>query len=90
MIKESGIEIPELEYLYNNGYFINIYTGSKNGFNYKIIPDREKDITVLIWEGIYSCDNSDIKKEEHFELNEDGHKKMVDFILNQLKEYEEK
>lgn len=90
MIKQNDIEIPEFEYLFNNGYFINIYTGSKKGFNYKIIPDREKGITVLIWEGIYSCDNSQIKKEEHFELSKDGHEKMVKFILDELDNFERK
>lgn len=90
MIKIDGIEIPPLEYLFNNSYFINIYTGSKNGFNYKIIPNKDKEITVLIWEGIYCCENSQIKKRETFNLDEQGHKQMIDFIIKELKEYQTK
>ena len=45
----SASEIFDLRnfYFYQCG---NIFTGSLNNFNYKIIPDKE-NLTVLVWHG---------------------------------------
>lgn len=88
MIKKNGIEIPELEYLFNSGFFLNAYTGSKNGFNYKIIPHKENGIDVYIWEGKFCLDKSEVKSKTNFALTVDGHKKMVEFIINELDKFE--
>lgn len=91
MIKINKIEIPQLEYLFNSGYFVNIYTGSKDGFNYKIVPNRDKkEIEVFIWEGKFCCEKSEIKSKQVFILSEEGHKDMVSFIEKELNEYEKK
>lgn len=58
----SASEIFDLRnfYYYKCG---NIFSGSLNNFNYKIIP-KENELTVLIWHGMLCSELAEIEIEK--------------------------
>lgn len=83
MERTSASEIFDLRrfYYYKSG---NIFTGSLNNFNYKIIPDKE-NITVLIWHGALCSELAEIETEKKFVLSEEGFEEMVKWLENEYK-----
>ena len=63
----SASEIFDLRnfYYYKCG---NIFSGSLNNFNYKIIP-KENELTVLIWHGMLCSELAEIEIEKNFPLD---------------------
>ena len=57
----------------------NTFTGSLNGFNYKIIPNKE-EITALIWYGNICSELAHIDKEKTFKLDEDGFGQLIKWL----------
>lgn len=84
MAGTSASEIFDLRnlYYYQSG---NIFTGSLNGFNYKIIPDKE-NITALIWHGNLCSELAEIEQQKEFRLDENGFKDMINWLEEEYKE----
>ncbi|MBQ3566321.1 MAG: hypothetical protein IJA12_04000 [Oscillospiraceae bacterium] len=83
MTETSASEIFDLRnlYYYQSG---NIFTGSLNGFNYKIIPDKE-NITALIWHGNLCSELAEIEQQKEFVLDENGFKEMINWLEDEYK-----
>jgi len=83
MTNTSASEIFDLRnlYYYQSG---NIFTGSLNGFNYKIIPQKE-NITVQIWHGNLCSELAEIETEKTYPLDETGFKELITFLENEYK-----
>lgn len=62
----------------------NIFSGSLNNFNYKIIP-KENELTVLIWHGMLCSELAEIEIEKNFPLDEDGFANMIQWLENEYK-----
>lgn len=59
--------------------FGNIFSGSLNNFNYKIIP-KDEEITVIIWHGKLCSDLAKIEIEKKFPLTEEGFDQMIKWL----------
>ncbi len=83
MSTTSASEIFDMRnlYYYQCG---NIFTGSLNGFNYKIVPDKEQ-ATVQIWHGNLCSDLAKIEQEKTFRLDDEGFKELVIWLENEYK-----
>ncbi len=83
MTETSASEIFDLRnlYYYQSG---NIFTGSLNGFNYKLIPDKE-NITALIWHGNLCSELAEIEQQKEFKLDENGFKEMINWLEDEYK-----
>ncbi len=57
----------------------NIFTGSLNDFNYKIVPNND-EATVFIWHGKKCSELSEIEQEKTFKLDEEGFKELVKWL----------
>lgn len=79
----SASEIFDLRnfYYYKCG---NIFSGSLNNFNYKIIP-KENELTVLIWHGMLCSVLAEIEIEKNFPLDEDGFANMIKWLESEYK-----
>lgn len=79
----SASEIFDLRnfYFYQCG---NIFTGSLNKFNYKIIPN-DGEITVLTWHGMLCSNLADIEHEEKFPLTQEGFDNMIKWLESTYK-----
>lgn len=79
----SASEIFDLRnfYYYKCG---NIFSGSLNNFNYKIIP-KENELTVLIWHGMLCYELAEIEIEKNFPLDEDGFANMIKWLESEYK-----
>ena len=79
----SASEIFDLRnfYYYKCG---NIFSGSLNNFNYKIIP-KENELTVLIWHGMLWSELAEIEIEKNFPLDEDGFANMIKWLESEYK-----
>lgn len=86
MERTSASEIFDLRrfYYYKSG---NIFTGSLNNFNYKIIPDKET-LTVLIWHGVLCSELAEIEIEKSFKLDEEGFEEMIKWLEDEYKKQE--
>lgn len=78
MTNTSASKIFDLRNLY---YYQcqNTFTGSLNGFNYKIIPDKE-EIKALIWHGNVCSELAEIENEKIFKLDEEGFKELIEWL----------
>ncbi len=78
MTETSASKIFDIRRLY---YYQcqNTFTGSLNGFNYKIIPNKE-EATVQIWHGKKCSELSEIEQEKVFRLDEEGFKKLIAWL----------
>ena len=74
----SASEIFDLRnlYYYKSG---NSFTGSLNGFNYKIIPGSDH-ITAQFWHGMLCSDAAEIKQEKQFSFDEAGFDEMIKWL----------
>ncbi len=83
MSTTSASEIFDMRnlYYYQCG---NIFTGSLNGFNYKIIPDKE-EATVQIWHGNLCSELAEIEQEKTFKLDDEGFKELVNWLEDEYK-----
>lgn len=63
-------------YFYQSG---NTFTGSLNGFNYKIIPDSDK-LKVLTWHGMLCSELAEIERENDFPMTQDGFDEMIKWL----------
>ena len=83
----SASEIFDLRnfYFYQCG---NIFTGSLNNFNYKIIPDKE-NLTVLVWHGRLCSDLAEIETEKKYPLTQEGFDEMIKWLENEYKKDEQ-
>ncbi len=79
----SASEIFDLRnfYFYQCG---NTFTGSLNGFDYKIVPAGE-EIKVQTWHGMLCSDVADIEHTNSFPLTEEGFENMVKWLENTYK-----
>ena len=83
----SASEIFDLRnfYFYQCG---NIFTGSLNNFNYKIIPDKE-NLTVLVWHGRLCSDLAEIETKKKYPLTQEGFDEMIKWLENEYKKDEQ-
>lgn len=83
MTETSASKIFDLRNLY---YYQcqNIFTGSLNKFNYKIIPNKE-EITAQIWHGNACSELAEIEQERTFVLDESGFKELVAWLEDEYK-----
>ena len=74
----SASEIFDLRnlYYYKSG---NSFTGSLNGFNYKIIPGSDH-IIAQFWHGMLCSDAAEIKQEKQFSFDEAGFDEMIKWL----------
>ena len=79
----SASEIFDLRnfYYYKCG---NIFSGSLNNFNYKIIP-KENELNFLIWHGMLCSELAEIEIEKNFPLDEDGFANMIKWLESEYK-----
>lgn len=68
-------------YYYKSG---NVFTGSLNNFNYKIIPDKD-EITALIWHGMICSELAEIEMEKKFKFDEEGFEQMIKWLEDEYK-----
>lgn len=73
--KFNQFDIPAI-YYFEAG---NIFTGSKETLNFKIIPDKE-NLTIQIWHGFICSDLAEIEDTKTFLLSESGHHEMLDWL----------
>lgn len=79
----SASEIFDLRnfYYYSCG---NVFTGSLNKFNYKIIP-KDNELTVMIWHGMMCSELAEIEIEKKFPLDENGFANMIQWLETEYK-----
>lgn len=79
----SASEIFDLRnfYFYQAG---NIFTGSLNGFNYKIVPDSDT-LNAMIWHGELCSELAKMEQEKKFPLTQDGFGQMIVWLEDAYK-----
>ena len=83
MTETSASKIFDLRnfYYYQNN---NIFTGSLKGFNYKIIPEKDK-ITVQTWHGNLCSELAEIEHNESFDMTQEGFDNMIAWLEDTYK-----
>lgn len=69
------LEIPGYEYFAAK----NLFSGNKGMFNFKIFPS-DTDMTVKIWFGAFCLERSQVEREEHFAMDQNGYAAMCEWL----------
>ncbi len=80
MTETSASKIFDLRrfYYYESG---NIFTGSKNDFNFKIVPDtKEKTLILYIWHGKLCSELAEMDSENSYPLTQEGFDEMIAYL----------
>lgn len=76
--------IPTVTY-FTSGNFL---TGSRNGMNYKMLPQQEENsIQVKIWYGEKNLDHSELIAEKTFEMAQESMKQIENWLYEQYDIY---
>jgi hypothetical protein len=79
MVRENSVfDLPLLDYF----QFGNEFTGSWQGFQYKIVPE-EGLLKAAVWEGPWCSEKSRMTAEEGFPLTGEGLEDMIAWLEQQ-------